>query len=64
MPVPIGRTSIDIRFPTPNPTAVFIEQSWLTNRAISNKTAEGFTVTFAEAVSKDATLWCREGRLC
>ena len=33
--------------------AVFIEQSWLTNRAISNKTAEGFTVTFADAAPID-----------
>jgi hypothetical protein len=43
-------TTLHIRFPQPEADgdyAVFIEQSWLTNRAISDKTAEGFTITFA-----------------
>ncbi len=38
-----------IKFATPEADgdyAVFVEQSWLSNRAISDKTAEGFTVTF------------------
>lgn len=57
--VPVGKTSIDIRFPhaeADGDYAVFIEQSWLTNRAISNKTADGFTVTFADAAPKNATI--------
>ncbi len=59
VPVPDGKTTIDIRFPHPEADAnyaVFIEQSWLTNRAINNKTADGFTITFADAAPKDATL--------
>jgi len=36
--------------------AVFVEQSWLSNRAISNKSAEGFTVQFAEPAPENATL--------
>ena len=57
--VTAGTTSIDIRFlkaEADGSYAVFIEQSWLTNRAISKKTAEGFTVTFAAAAPESATL--------
>jgi hypothetical protein len=57
--VPAGKTTLEIRFPhseADNNYAVFIEQSWLTNRAISNKTATGFTVTFAEDAPEHATL--------
>jgi hypothetical protein len=57
--VPAGKTSIDIRFPQAEADgnyAVFIEQSWLSSRAVSNKTAAGFTVSFAEAAPENATL--------
>lgn len=59
VPIPAGKTSIHIRFPQPEPNAdyaVFIEQSWLSNRAISEKTADGFTVTFASRAPENATL--------
>ena len=36
--------------------AVFVEQTWLTNRAISNKTATGFTITFADPAPENATV--------
>ncbi len=57
--VQAGGKSIEVRFPVAESNAdyaVFIEQSWLTNRAISNKTAEGFTVSFADAAPENATI--------
>ena len=57
--VTAGATSIDIQFPQPEADgsyAVFIEQSWLSNRAVSNKNATRFTITFATPAPKDATL--------
>jgi hypothetical protein len=36
--------------------AVFVEQSWLCQRAISEKNAEGFTVTFDQPASGKASL--------
>src|SRR5262249_16865693 len=42
--------SVRITFPQPEADgdyAVFIEQSWMSNRAISEKGPEGFTVTFS-----------------
>jgi hypothetical protein len=36
--------------------AVFVEQSWLCHRAISEKNAEGFTVTFDQPASGKASL--------
>jgi hypothetical protein len=57
--VPGGKTSIDIRFSQEEDDgnyAVFVEQTWLTNRAISNKTATGFTITFADPAPEDATV--------
>jgi hypothetical protein len=59
VPVAAGQTSIEISFPnaeTDGSYALFVEQSWLTNRAISNKTATGFTVTFAAAAPDNATI--------
>lgn len=50
VPVTAAAKSLRITFPTPEADgdyAVFIEQSWLTERAISDKTAEGFTISFA-----------------
>lgn len=52
-------TTIRIRFATPEADghyAVFVEQSWLTNRAISEKGPEGFTVSFATPAPAGATL--------
>jgi hypothetical protein len=52
-------TSVKIKFANPEADgdyAVFVEQSWLGNRAISDKTAEGFTVTFDKAAPVGATL--------
>ena len=54
-----GTTTVAIRFAqaeTNADYAVFIEQTWLTNRAITEKTADGFTITFADAAPKNATL--------
>jgi hypothetical protein len=48
-----------VTFPTPESDAdyaVFLEQSWISPRAISKKTAEGFTVTFEKPAPADATL--------
>ena len=57
--VKAGEKSIEVRFPVAESNAdyaVFIEQSWLTSRAISNKTADGFTVSFADAAPANATI--------
>jgi hypothetical protein len=59
VPVTAGATAFRVRFPQPEGNgdyAVFIEQSWLTNRAVSEKTSEGFTVTFATAAPDKAIL--------
>jgi len=55
----VRATTMHITFPTPEADAdyaVFIEQSWLCNRAVSEKTAEGFTVTFDRPAPEKATL--------
>ena len=52
-------TSVRIQFPTPeadNDYAVFVEQSWLSNRAISEKSPDGFTITFATPAPENATV--------
>ncbi|MDA1045885.1 MAG: hypothetical protein O3A82_03035 [Verrucomicrobia bacterium] len=57
--VQTGESSKRIEFPQPeanNDYAVFIEQSWLSNRAVSEKTPEGFTVTFAAKAPEKAML--------
>ena len=36
--------------------AVFLEMSWLTNRATSDETPHGFTVTFDKAALEKGTL--------
>lgn len=51
--------SIRITFPVAEPDgdyAVFVEQSWLGNRAISDKSANGFTVSFEKPAPDKATL--------
>lgn len=52
-------TVLKVRFPQREADgnyAVFVEQSWLTNRAISDKTPEGFSVTFATPAPDKATV--------
>jgi hypothetical protein len=59
VPVKAGEKSIRVRFPQAEADgdyAVFLEQSWLGARAISDKGPEGFTVTFATAAPDKATL--------
>jgi hypothetical protein len=51
--------SLRVTFPVPAADAdyaVFVEQSWLCHRAISEKNAEGFTVTFDQPASGKASL--------
>ncbi len=57
--VPSGQTKLVVKFPRPEPDAkyaVFLELSWLTVRAITEQTPEGFTVEFEKAPAKDAQL--------
>ncbi|HOS43839.1 MAG TPA: hypothetical protein PK794_09135, partial [Armatimonadota bacterium] len=52
-------TTITITFPQPEPDAhyvVTVEQNWLTERAITEKTATGFTVRFARPAPRGAKL--------
>lgn len=46
-----------VKFPQPEADgeyAVFVEQTWLTNRAISDKGPEGFTITFSSPAPANA----------
>jgi len=57
VPVEEKATAVRVRFPCPEADgdyAVFVEQSWLTNRAISEKGPEGFTISFATAAPPGA----------
>jgi len=57
--VKTGTKEIEIRFPVPESDAdyaVFIEQTWLSNRAITKRTAEGFKIAFGEPAPEGATL--------
>lgn len=59
VPVTLDAKSITIIFPVPESDAdyaVFVEQTWLTNRAIAEKTQKGFTVEFEEAAPEKAKL--------
>ncbi len=59
VPVAPASNSIRIRFPQPESDgdyAVFVEQSWLTNRAVRDKGPEGFTVAFSDPAPEQATL--------
>ena len=59
LPVKVGQKSFRVRFPQPEVDgdyAVFLEQSWLGNRSVSEKGPDGFTVTFASAAPEHATL--------
>ena len=57
--VAVNAAKLRVTFPTPEADAdyaVFIEQSWLGQRAISEKTAEGFTVNFDKPAPAEAKL--------
>jgi hypothetical protein len=57
--VKAGQTSVEVAFPTPETDedfAVFVEQSWITNRAIVKKAAGGFTVQFEKPAPEGAKL--------
>ena len=59
VPVQEGATSATVAFPVPEKDAdyaVFVEQSWLTNRAVSEKTATGLTVQFDKPAPRGARL--------
>ncbi|OPZ83251.1 MAG: hypothetical protein BWY76_02362 [bacterium ADurb.Bin429] len=59
VPVRRGAKSLTVTFETPQPDAnyaVFIEQSWLGERAVTQKTEKGFTILFGRGAAKDATL--------
>jgi len=57
--VPAGATSVTIAFVNEEADAsyaVFVEQSWLSNRAIAKKTTTGFTIQFEKPAPSDAKL--------
>ena len=57
--VKTGETKITVAFPIAEADenyAVFVEQNWLTNRAVVRKEATGFTVEFERPAPKDARL--------
>jgi hypothetical protein len=57
--VAAGEKSVRIRFgeaESDGDYAVFVEQSWITTRAVSDKTPDGFTITFATAAPEKGTL--------
>lgn len=59
VPVKAGDKQIVVKFPKAEADgeyAVFLELSWLTNRAVTEQTAEGFTVSFETAPPADAKL--------
>ena len=59
VPVKAGTKVAEIKFTEPEPDAnyaVFIEQTWLTNRAVTERTAEGFRVAFDQPAPEGATL--------
>ena len=59
MAVKEGSTSQNVTFPVPEADgdyAVFVEQNWLTNRAVLKKNEEGFDVRFEKPAPKGATM--------
>jgi hypothetical protein len=59
VPVRKGAKTLTITFEKPEADAnyaVFVEQNWLSNRAVTAKTDKGFTLTFDKGAPKDATL--------
>jgi hypothetical protein len=59
VPVKAGETSAAVAFAVAESDgdyAVFIEQNWITNRAVTKKDAKGFTVQFEKPAGAEATL--------
>lgn len=59
VPVETEATTIKIHFAQPEANAdyaIFVEHSWLTNRAISGKQPERFTIKFSDAAAQIASL--------
>lgn len=59
VPVKQGAKEVSVRFPTPEADAdyaVFVESSFLSQRAITSRTPEGFTVQFETAPSADGRI--------
>ncbi len=59
VPVPKGVTEIQVKFPKPEPDALyaaFVETNFLSARAIVNLTPEGFTVKFEQGPETPGTL--------
>ena len=59
VPVKAGSTALHVAFPVPEADgdyAVFVEQTWLTARAVAKKAATGFTVQFASPAPEGAAL--------
>lgn len=59
VPVAKGATTLAVKFPRPEQDAnyaVFLETNWLSQRSITSRTPEGFSVTFASAPPEDAKL--------
>ena len=57
--VKAGESSVKIAFATPEEDgeyAVFIEQNWLSNRAVTAKDADGFTVSFDKPAGEGAKI--------
>ncbi|MHB9026802.1 MAG: hypothetical protein ACYC7E_21935 [Armatimonadota bacterium] len=57
VPVPAGAKSLTITFDGPQADAdyaVFLELSWIGDRAVTAKTEKGFTITFAKPAPKNA----------
>ena len=61
IPVPEGAKQMAVTFPTPEPDAhyaAFVELTWLTVKAVANRTEAGFTVKFATPPGKgDQLSW-------
>lgn len=57
--VKAGQTTVEVVFPVEEADedyAVFVEQSWIGNRAIVKKEAKGFTIQFEKATPENARL--------
>ena len=57
--VPANAATFKVKFSTPEADAdyaIFLEQSWLGTRAITDKTSEGFTITFDKPAPANAKL--------
>lgn len=59
IPVPKGATILEVKFPGPEPDEAYlvtVELGWLTAKAITRKTRDGFTVQFEKPAPQSARL--------